>query len=363
MKYLPWKCRVTLKDTTTKGVYMDHWISPEPTKFECERPLFLCVLSNTDTASIPGISAAGKSPRLIDYTPAGDAELVTLGQTVCNAEPPMTDQSPTPAVITRAAMQLTYLGGRRGPPSVVPCPSIPLLDVGALPGRDIRTAQAVPDVSKIYANALEMGRQIRKLSDLVIIGESIPGGTTTAMGVLQAMGINGRVSSSNSLNPLDIKAHVVSEAFSKAGVLFGDMAHDPMGAIEHFGDPMMPCVCGLMDGLEDTRIVLAGGTQMMAVLCLLDGLGISGNISIATTKFVAEDGTASFVETVSDLGFESYIADPGFDRSRHKGLRMYESGVIKEGVGAGGAMFLAGLMGIRQKEFREQVELVCDQVL
>jgi len=37
--------------------------------------------------------------------------------------------------------------------------------------------------------------------------------------------------------------------------------------------------------------------------------------------------------------------------------------VFKEGVGAGGAMFLAGLMGIRQKEFREQVELVCDQVL
>ncbi len=342
---------------------MDHWISPEPTKFESEHPLFLCVLSNTDTASIPGISAAGKSPELIDYTPAGDAELVTLGKTVCNAEPPMTDQSPTPAVITRAALQLTGIPFMFINSGLKIIPSIPLLDVGAVPGRDIRTAQAVPDAGQIYANALEMGRQIRKLSDLVIIGESIPGGTTTAMAVLQAIGINGRVSSSNSLNPLDIKAQVVGEAFSIAGVRFGDMAHDPMGAIEHFGDPMMPCVCGLMDGLQDTRIVLAGGTQMMAVLALLDGLGIKGNISIATTKFVAEDGTASFVETVSEMGFESYIADPGFDRSRYQGLRMYESGVIKEGVGAGGAMFLAGLMGIGQKEFREQVELVCDQVL
>ena len=342
---------------------MDHWISPEPTKYVSEHPLFLCVLSHTDTASIPGISAAGKSPDLIDYTPAGDAELVTLGRTVCNSEPPMTDQSPTPAVITRAAMQLTDIPYMFINSGLKIIPNIPILDVGAFPGRDIRTAQAVPDADRIYMNAAEIGRQIQKLSDLVVIGESIPGGTTTAMGVLQAMGIDGRVSSSNSLNPLDIKAQVVDEAFRIAGVGFGDMAHDPMGAIELFGDPMMPCVCGLIEGLKDTKTVLAGGTQMMAILALLKGLGIKGNISIATTKFVADDSTASFRETVSDLGFESYISDPGFNKSRYKGLRMYESGVIKEGVGAGGAMFLAGLKGISQKEFREQVELVCDQVL
>ena len=87
---------------------MDQWITPQPMEFDIKHPIFLCVLSNTDTARIPGISAAGKSPEVIDYTPAGDAELVTWGRTICKHEPPMTPAgSPTPAVITRAAMQLT----------------------------------------------------------------------------------------------------------------------------------------------------------------------------------------------------------------------------------------------------------------
>jgi len=41
---------------------------------------------------------------------------------------------------------------------------------------------------------------------------------------------------------------------------------------------------------------------------------------------------------------------------------MYESGVVKEGVGAGGAMLAAGMMGIGQRELREKVEEICDQL-
>jgi NaMN:DMB phosphoribosyltransferase len=54
-----------------------------------------------------------------------------------------------------------------------------------------------------------------------------------------------------------------------------------------------------------------------------------------------------------------YIADPGFGKSSLKGLHRYETGTIKEGAGAGGAMYLAGLFGITQDEFRAEVENVC----
>lgn len=341
---------------------MEHWITPDPTNFNFERPLFLCVLSNTDTARIPGISGAGKSPDVIDYTPAADAELVTHGMTFCKSEPPTTGTSPTPAVITRAAMQLTGIPFKFINSGLRIVPRVPLLDVGARPGQDIRTGRAVIDAGSIYRNAFEMGRRCSEVSDCIIIGESVPGGTTTAMCVLKALGRDGRVSSSTPENPLDIKERTVREAFDKAGIDFGDLADDPMRAIEYFGDPMMPCVCGLVDGLGDTRIVLAGGTQMMVVLDLLQRMGIDREISIATTKFVAEDCSANFVEAVSDMGVKPYIADPGFARSRNPGLRMYEDGVVKEGVGAGGAMLAACIKGIGQQDFREQVELVCDQV-
>jgi uncharacterized protein (TIGR00303 family) len=342
---------------------MDNWITPQPLDFNVDQPLFLCVLANTDTARIPGISAAGKSPEVIDYTPAGDAELVTLGRTICKSEPPMTPAgSPTPAVITRASLQLTGIPFMFINSGLRVIPRIPLLDVGAKPGKDLRTTQAVSDATLIYENSMELGRQLNKLSDCVIIGESVPGGTTTALCVLKALGVHARVSSSFPENPLNIKEQVIEKALQTADISFGDMSNDPIRAIEYFGDPMMPCVCGLVKGLEDTACVLAGGTQMMAVLALIKHLGLKNNVSIASTKFVAEDNTASFLDTVQDMGYRSYIADPGFKGSRNPGLRMYESGDVKEGVGAGGGMFAAGLMGITQKKFREQVELVCDQV-
>jgi NaMN:DMB phosphoribosyltransferase len=41
---------------------------------------------------------------------------------------------------------------------------------------------------------------------------------------------------------------------------------------------------------------------------------------------------------------------------------MYENGDVKEGVGAGGAMLAASMMGFSQKEFREKTEEVCDSI-
>lgn len=341
---------------------MEHWIYPHPEKFNARHPLFLCVLSNTDTARVPGISAAGKSPEVIDYTPACDAELVTFGKTVSMSEPPMTGISPTPAVITRAAMLMTGIPFMFIKSGLRVVPRIPLLDVGGRPGASITTGKAVQDAVLIFENAVELGRQLKQLSDMVIIGESVPGGTTTAMCVLKALGISAKVSSSFSQNPLSIKEKLVNEALQSAGISEGCLADDPMLAMKYFGDPMMPCVCGLVKGLGKTDIMLAGGTQMMAVMAILKLMGLKGSVSIATTRFVADDPTASFLDTVSALGAVSYIADPGFNLSRNQGLKMYESGVVKEGVGAGGAMLAAGLMGFGRDAFRAEVEKVCDQV-
>ena len=83
------------------------WVKPNP-DFSPEKPLFLCILANTETAKIPNISAAGKSPELTDFTPAADAELVETGNAISINEPAMTPSgAPSPAVLTRASMLLT----------------------------------------------------------------------------------------------------------------------------------------------------------------------------------------------------------------------------------------------------------------
>lgn len=334
------------------------WVEPYP-DLDPTHPLFLCVLANTETAKIPNISAAGKSPQLTDYTPAADAELVETGKPLSIDEPAMTPSgAPSPAVLTRASMLLTG----------IPClfinaglrirPKITTFDLDGMPGGDIRTGRSVVDAHATYLKSVELGRKLSKFTDLVIIGESVPGGTTTAMGVMRALGYDGKVSSSFPDNPTGLKDRVIREGMEKAGVGPGGLRHDPLRAVECFGDPMMAAAAGLVDGLN-TKVVLAGGTQMVSVLCILKSLGSKSDVSIATTKYVASDPTANFKEMTDLLGIHAFAADPGFGNSRFHGLRMYENGDVKEGVGAGGAMFSASMRGYSRKEFRDKTEDVC----
>ncbi|NJD77070.1 MAG: TIGR00303 family protein [Candidatus Methanoperedens sp.] len=338
------------------------WVEPCP-DFAPKKPVFLCVLANTETAKIPNISAAGKSPELTDFTPAADAELVETGRPISIKEPAMTPSgAPTPAVLTRASMLLTG----------IPClfinaglnirPKVPTIDINAMPGGDIRKGHAVADANEIYAKSEALGRKLGKLSDFVIIGESVPGGTTTALAVMKALGYNGRVSSSFPDNPLGLKDKVTIEGMKRAGISFGALKDKPMRAVECLGDPMMAAAAGLVDGLEGTRIILAGGTQMVSVLSIIKCIGLKRDVSIATTHYVASDPSANFREMAGLLDYRAYAADPGFGNSRFRGLRMYENGDVKEGVGAGGAMFAAAMMGFSQKEFREKAEEVCDSI-
>jgi len=337
------------------------WVKPN-IKFTPKKPIFLCVLANTETAKIPNISAAGKSPELTDYTPAADAELVVTGNAISISEPAMTPSgSPTPAVITRASLLLTDIPHFFIDSGLRVKPKVPFFDLNISPGRDIRTGHAVPNAFDIYNKSKSFGKYLGKFSDFVVIGESVPGGTTTALGVMKALGYDARVSSSFPENPTSLKNRVIEEGMKKAGISFGSLKNDPIHAIECLGDPMIASVVGLVDGLN-TKTILAGGTQMIAVLSVIKELGLNRDVSIATTEFVANDKTANFREMIDILGFQGFSADPGCRYSRFRGLKMYETGDVKEGVGAGGAMFLAWLMGYSQKELREKVEEVCFEI-
>ncbi|VVB85769.1 Uncharacterised protein [uncultured archaeon] len=329
------------------------WVEPYP-DISPEKPLFLCILANTGTARIPGISAAGKSPEMTDYTPAADAELVETGRVFSISEPAMCPSgAPTPAVLTRASILLTG----------IPClfinaglnvkPKVPFIDLNAHPGEDIRKTRAVTDAADIYRTSADLGRKLSKLSDLVIIGESVPGGTTTAMGVMRALGYDGRVSSSFPDNPVGIKERVVNEGMKASGIAFGSLKNQPLRAVECMGDPMMAAAAGLVDGLGK-KTILAGGTQMVSVLSIIKALGLKRDVSIATTCYVADDKSANFREMTELLGYPGFAADPGFANCAVTGLQMYERGEVKEGVGAGGAMFAAAMLGFSQKEFREK---------
>ncbi|MGZ4863725.1 MAG: nicotinate mononucleotide-dependent phosphoribosyltransferase CobT [Halobacteriota archaeon] len=328
-----------------------------------ENPLFFLVLSNSEIANVPGISGAGSSQRYIQYTPAADAEIVSHGQ--LKTIEVMSDApsgAATPAVLTRAGLNLSHSAHLLINSGLQIAPGVPYYDLRAKHGYDIRIRSGVPDAHTIRYASRKLARCCD--CDLAVIGETIPGGTTTALCVLRALGYNVNVSSSFSSNPSALKEKVVREAMQRASVNPGNLQRDPMRAIKLFGDPMMPAVVGLAEGLlnRGKDVVLAGGTQMGAVAAILKELSVGDGLSLVTTKYVFDDSSARFIELIEALEIDAFSAYPDFSKSSISALQKYELGEVKEGVGAGGAMALTCVAGLSQDAYRREAESVVQQL-
>src|ERR687886_205649 len=265
------------------------------------RPPFLCVLAHTDTCLIPGVSSAGISEELRPLTPAADAEVVQLGRPVC-------------------------------------LPELPSNPLGA------------PGPAERFELGLALGREQASSAAYLVIGESVPGGTTTALALLLALGYAalGRVSGSMPGNAHALKARVTSTALAAAGLQPGDGRAAPLAAVAALGDPMQPLVAGIALGAASLGcdVLLAGGSQMLAVAALVEALhgrAALGRMAVGTTRWIVEDPAADIPGLAAEISADLPLlaANLDFSASRHPGLRAYEQFLVKEGVGAGGACIAA----------------------
>lgn len=340
-------------------------------KLKSANPIFLCVLASTRTSNIPGITGAGVTPELTDYTPAADVELIVHGEPRCLPEIPQTiiegAAAPTPAVITKASLELAEVPFLVADAGAAVKPDLPYFNINNKPGEDIQSGRAVSDPEQIFNKAKILGKMLSKLTDHLFIGESTPAGTTTALGVLTAMGYDGnfKVSGSTPSNPHNLKQKVVSAGLTAAGFKPGDLASDPFKAIEVVGDPMIPAVAGLVAGSK-VPVTLSGGTQMTAVCAVIKEVLPEFNwdkLTMATTIFVAEDETSDInylSRQIADIPI--FAVNPHFERCQSDGLKSYTTGSVKEGVGAGGAMLAALLKGISMDDIRERTEELCQKL-
>jgi uncharacterized protein (TIGR00303 family) len=319
--------------------------------FMTKNPVFVCVISYTATGEISGITAAGANAELVKYTSPADAEFLYHGRCSCiDAIPATPDGKPTPALITRTALQLATI-----PLLVVDAgakikPSIPYVSFGIEPGRNIvnENGMDISSVRRAFEHGELLGKQLAIMSDLTVLGESIPGGTTTALAVLRALGIDARfkVSSSMPENPHTLKNMVVDSAIKRVIATGIEMISSPFEAISAFGDPMMPSVAGIASGVlsSNGKIMLAGGTQMAAVVAILNRLGRSLNgLYIGTTTYVTKDPSSDLSGLVRMASEQVPIlsCDLHLDESSKPGLQAFAKGFVKEGVGAGGASIVA----------------------
>ncbi|MCU0629762.1 MAG: TIGR00303 family protein [Methanoregulaceae archaeon] len=316
-----------------------------------DNPLFIGILANTMLSTVPGVSGAGPTAEKTLLTPVLDAELITNGAiTSLPVRPNTPTGCPTPATITRAMMELLDMAPLFVNAGLVHTPTVPCLDLYGSPGEDPRYSDAVPAANDIFLKGEFLGRFLSRYSDLLVIGECVPGGTTTALCVLRALGYPARVSSSYIKNPAGIKEEIWNAVQARTAGF--NMDH-PIDIVRITGDPMMAAAAGIASGSKG-RVLLAGGTQMLAVAALLKAMG-KDLPGIAMTCYVRNDLDADITGTGQAIGAEVFSVDPGFGEIGHPGLARYCIGEVKEGMGAGGAMFLASLQGFTVERIRHQI--------
>lgn len=302
------------------------------------RFLFSFVISYTETSEIPGITFAGADKDSIQYTPPADAEYIHYGYCKTIDKIPMTpDGKPTPGLLTKTALEsasiphLTINAGSKI------APQLPFIESGLPFGKNISVQDAMTDT--IVSHAVEygqiLGRSLASLTDCLMIGECIPGGTTTALALLKALDYNAKVSSSIPDNPVELKNQIATSALERI-----DSEH-PYSIVAKIGDPMIPFVAGMLSSASSvSKVMLAGGTQMAAVLAFASKIGFNEeNTAIGTTSYITNDKTANFKELVHDIADIPILSvDPGMKNSKFSGLKAFSEGFAKEGVGAGGSI-------------------------
>jgi uncharacterized protein (TIGR00303 family) len=281
--------------------------------------------------------------------------------------------APGPAGITRAALRLADIEARFVGAGLRVWPATTCERIGEQPGADIERGAAVSDAWRLFEAGITLGRELGAAMPYLVIGESVPGGTTTALALLLALGYaaEGRVSGSLPDNAHALKTRVARTALGSAALTSAEVRVDPLMAVSRIGDPMQPVVAGM--ALGATRggcdVLLAGGSQMLAVAALLRALdGERGleRIAVGTTRWIVQDPAADVTGLTADISPDLPLlaANLDFSASRHAGLREYERFMVKEGVGAGGACIAALLAtGASLEALHERIDATYDELL
>jgi uncharacterized protein (TIGR00303 family) len=377
----------------TAGAWWRRWAADWP------QAHVLLLLAATDTAAVPGISAAGATPECRRRTAAADAELLLLGpgETLPHALPPL-PAGVTPALISHVVLQELGLQ-----PLVIDlgCPIAPAVPHLRLP----------PPAGSGAAGCLSGGRamdpaRVEALVQLgerwgeqpgpgatapLLIAECVPGGTTTAQAVLTGLGfdVGGLVSGSLHRPAHALKADLVARGLSAAALLRAPAASRPEGSpagerewarrvLAALGDPMQPLAAGLVLGAvrAGRPLLLAGGSQMAAVLALALALApaplrprLAEAVAVATTAWVAAEPDSDLVLLLRRIGERWQLEPLGFAASLrfadpiHPALADYERGYVKEGVGAGGLALLWEISGRSPAALARACDAACRRLL
>ncbi|HEY9607917.1 nicotinate mononucleotide-dependent phosphoribosyltransferase CobT [Allocoleopsis sp.] len=314
-------------------------------QYQGRRPILACILGFTATALIPGISAAGATPDDRKYTAIADGEFLLNGVQPKPQYPlPPLTAGASPVLISRAVVEAfdlpVYLFNAGLPQS----PAVPAIDLGGVPAKCLTSGNALPldTVKHLFEQGVKWGEKLAETADegYVIISECVVGGTTTALSILTGLGIvaAGKVNSSHPQCNHAQKWAIVQEGLRCAGLGTEEVGENPKSNIQNaklidpfqlvaaVGDPMQIVAAGMaIAASHHCGVLLAGGTQMLAVYALaqalsqLDASVLPSDTDLAAQSSLTKKGIGDIEQEleVSKLKVERCLENLQHSTSKH----------------------------------------------
>ncbi|RCL61373.1 MAG: TIGR00303 family protein [Synechococcus sp. MED-G67] len=366
----------------------DRWPARAQAALQSNQSQLLLVLAGTQTAAVPGISAAGATPDSRRFTAAADAELLWGGPDGPrpHALPPL-PAGVSPALISWVAQQQLRLPLVVADAGAFVAPAVPHVQLGLPPAACLSSGAAMAPA--VVERLLQRGRQLglgfrqRFPEGLLVLAECVPGGTSTAEALLRGLGVDaaGLVSGSLRQPPHSLRGALVQQGLD-AMTARGISSEEPLEVVAAVGDPFQAMALGVLQGLllpaegPGPQALLAGGSQMLA----LAGLWMASlseaereachqQLAVVTTSWVMQEpgsnlellaGRLAAVWGVQPPLFSSALR---FDGCQQQALLDYECGYVKEGVGAGGLAWLTQLAGLDPQALAAACDQACGQLL
>jgi len=314
-------------------------------------PVFCLLIAGTKTSDIEGISAAGATAKDRRMTPKIDAEILINNRPSDGKSIPVSPSGiVSPVVITKAVLKALNC-----PVKIVDCgafsaPECEHESFGTVAAECLSSGYAMDleHTRNLFERGRELANRLHKNHDLIIVAECVPGGTSTAHAILAAIYESLPEFSSSSLPIPDAKqkSTLVAQGLSKARIT-PQCPPDAFRFMSCVGDPMQAVASGLaLESAFKIPTILGGGTQMLAVHALAQMIMIKPpeNLVVATTRWLACDAHANLALLAQTLGTPMISAKFDFANSKHSGLREYEKGHVKEGLGSGALLCLAPIL-------------------
>ncbi len=241
--------------------------------------MFFCVIGDSSWGILPGLWRWKEDKESVPHLYSARGAEIFWGK---SPYPQKTffRESLFPFLFARGALLETGFPAFLGRSGSWKIPEVPFIEFG---GTSPEYPLALEEEKNRFNRALELGREIGKFTDRLVLGNCVPGGVLGSLLLLRGLGCEEEEPLFSDVPELCTSRDLLWKEYSfKTGIREGGLQEKPWEALLLSGDPTLSVLAGIVTGVpRSCTVVLGGDLSMLGAAAFLRFLKIRRPLSMA----------------------------------------------------------------------------------